>query len=159
MVKNLPAMQETWVWSLDWEDPLEKEMAPHSSILAWKSPWEDEPGRLQSTGLQKSQAQLSTHTYTHTWPAKPKIFIFWPFTKSFLTPFLQCWIRDIHHLKNLIQLKYSLILLFQINIDIWKFYKDLHVILIILGLLNSKGQERSRSNLTHTEESEKFRCH
>ena len=42
-VKNLPAMQETWVQSLDWEDPLEKEMATHSSILAWRIPWREEP--------------------------------------------------------------------------------------------------------------------
>ena len=46
MVKNLPAMWETWVWSLGWGDPLEKEMAAHSSILAWKIPWITEPGRL-----------------------------------------------------------------------------------------------------------------
>ena len=49
-VKNLPAMQETWVRFLGWEDPLEEEMATHSSILAWKSPWTEEPGRLQSMG-------------------------------------------------------------------------------------------------------------
>ena len=45
-VKNLPSGQETWVWSLGWEDPLEKEMATHSSIFAWRIPWTDEPGRL-----------------------------------------------------------------------------------------------------------------
>ena len=50
MVKCLPAMQETWVRSLGWDDPLEKEMAPHSSTLAWKIPWTEEPGRLQSMG-------------------------------------------------------------------------------------------------------------
>ena len=48
MVKNLPAMQETWVRSLGQEDPLEKGMATHSSILAWRIPWAEEPGRLQS---------------------------------------------------------------------------------------------------------------
>ena len=53
MIKNLPAMQETWVQSLGWEDPLEKEMAVHSSILAWESPWTEEPGRLQSLALQR----------------------------------------------------------------------------------------------------------
>ena len=47
-VKNLPAMQETWVRSLDQEDPLEKEMATHSSIHAWRIPWTEEPGGLQS---------------------------------------------------------------------------------------------------------------
>ena len=51
-VKRLPAMQETQLRSLGWEDPLEKEMATHSSILAWKIPWM-EPGRLQSMGSQR----------------------------------------------------------------------------------------------------------
>ena len=57
MVMNLPAMQETWVQSLCWENPLEKEMATHSSILAWEIPWTEEPGRLQSMG---SQSQYMT---------------------------------------------------------------------------------------------------
>ena len=52
-VKNLPAMQETWVRSLGQEDPLEKEMATHSSILAWRNPWIEEPGGLQSMGFQR----------------------------------------------------------------------------------------------------------
>ena len=51
VVKNLPAMQETWVQSLDWEDPLERGMATHSSILAWEIPWTEKPGGLQSMGL------------------------------------------------------------------------------------------------------------
>ena len=51
--KNLPAMQETWVPSLGQEDPLEKEMATHSSILAWRIPWTEDPDRLQSMGLQR----------------------------------------------------------------------------------------------------------
>ena len=55
MVKRLPTMRETGVQSLGQEDLLEKEMATHSSILAWKIPWMEEPGRLQSTGLQKSR--------------------------------------------------------------------------------------------------------
>ena len=53
-VKNPPAVQETGVWSLGWEDPLEKEMAAHSSILAQRIPWTEEPGRLQSMGSQES---------------------------------------------------------------------------------------------------------
>ena len=53
LVKNLPAVQETQVWSLGWEDPLEKEMATHSSSLAWRIPWTEEPGRLQSMGSQE----------------------------------------------------------------------------------------------------------
>ena len=60
-VKNLPAMQETWVWSLGWEDPLEKGMATHSSILAQRIPWTEEPGGLQSMGHKESDTteQLS----------------------------------------------------------------------------------------------------
>ena len=53
VVKNLPAMQETWVRSLGQEDFLKKGMATHSSILAWRIPWTGEPGRLQSLGLQR----------------------------------------------------------------------------------------------------------
>ena len=52
-VKRLPTMWETWVQSLGQEDLLEKKMATHSSILAWKIPWMEEPGRLQSMGLQR----------------------------------------------------------------------------------------------------------
>ena len=52
MVKNLPAMQETWVRSLGQEDPLGKGMATHINILAWEIPWTEEPGGLQSMGLQ-----------------------------------------------------------------------------------------------------------
>ena len=51
--KRLPAMQETWVRSLGWEDPLEKEMATHSSILGWRIPWTEEPGGLQSMESQR----------------------------------------------------------------------------------------------------------
>ena len=53
MAKNPPAMRETWVQSLGWEDPLEKGTATHSGILAWRIPWTEEPGRLQSMGLQR----------------------------------------------------------------------------------------------------------
>ena len=53
LVKNLPAVQETWVRSLGWEDSLEKEVATHSSILAWKISWTEEPGGLQSMGSQR----------------------------------------------------------------------------------------------------------
>ena len=54
-VKRLPTMRETWFQSLGVEDALEKEMATHSSILAWKVPWTEEPGRLQSNGVAKSR--------------------------------------------------------------------------------------------------------
>ena len=55
-------MQELQIQFMGWEDPLEKEMAMHSSILAWEIPWTEEPGRLQSMGLQKSQTRLSNKT-------------------------------------------------------------------------------------------------
>ena len=61
VVKNPPAKQETQVWSLGQEDPLEKEMASYSSILAWKIPWTEEPGRLQSMGLQRVRHDWVTH--------------------------------------------------------------------------------------------------
>ena len=69
MVKNLPTMKEKRVSSLDWEDPIKKRMATHSSILAWKIPWTEEPGRLQSMGWQ----ELNT--------TERKIFIYLIFIK------------------------------------------------------------------------------
>ena len=59
MIKNLPTVQETQVQSLGQEDPLEKGMATRSSILAWRNPWIEEPGGLQSMGVTKSQTRLS----------------------------------------------------------------------------------------------------
>ena len=65
MVKNLPAVEETRVQSLGWEDPLEKGMATHASIVAWRTPWTEEPGGLQSMGLH-SWTQLSdSHFHIH----------------------------------------------------------------------------------------------
>ena len=66
LVKNLPAMQETQVWSLGGEDLLEKEIATHFSILAWKIPWTEEPGRLESWGhkesdMSKQQTKLADY--------------------------------------------------------------------------------------------------
>ena len=60
-IKNLPAMQEIWARSLSGEDPLKEEMATYSSILAWRIPWTEEPGRLQSVGWQRIR-----HDYAHT---------------------------------------------------------------------------------------------
>ena len=65
-VRNLPTMQKTQVWSLGQEDLLEKRMATHSSILAWKIPWTEEPGRLQSMRLQRVRHDWATSTHTHT---------------------------------------------------------------------------------------------
>ena len=63
-VKNLPAMPETQIQSLGWEDPLEKEMAIHSGILAQKIPWTEEPGGLQSVGLQRVRHEWQTNINT-----------------------------------------------------------------------------------------------
>ena len=63
MVKNLPAMRDTQVRSLGWEDPLEKGMATHSSILAWRRPWREEPGELQSMELQRVGQDCATNTH------------------------------------------------------------------------------------------------
>ena len=71
-VKNLPAMQETWAPSLDQEDPLEKHMATHASTLAWRIPWADKPGGLQSMELQRDTTEATnTHTHTHTHIGNP----------------------------------------------------------------------------------------
>ena len=65
-VKSLPAVLETPVWSLGQEDPVEKETATHSSILAWRISWMEEPGRLQSMGSQRVRHDWVTNTHTHT---------------------------------------------------------------------------------------------
>ena len=74
MVKNPPAMWETWIWSLGWEDPLEKEMATHSSILAWRIPWTAEPGGLQSKGWQRVRHDWLTFTFSQFM----RSFFSWP---------------------------------------------------------------------------------
>ena len=67
-VKNLPEMWETWVGSLGQEDPLEKGIATHSSILAWRIPWREDPGGLQS---KRSQCQTQLSTHRHIYREKP----------------------------------------------------------------------------------------
>ena len=64
LVKSLPAVQETRAHSLGGEDPLEKEMAAHSSVLAWRTPWTEEPGGLQSLGSQRVRHDRVTNTFT-----------------------------------------------------------------------------------------------
>ena len=66
-VKNLPEMQETQVQSLDQEDPLEKEMVTHSSFLAWKIPWTEGPGGLQSMGSQRVGQDCATNTFSSSY--------------------------------------------------------------------------------------------
>ena len=84
-VKKLLVMQETWVWSLGWEDPLEKGMATHSSILAWRIPWTEEPGRIQFIGYQRVGHDWVTFSSSHVWMWEldykenwaPKNWCFW----------------------------------------------------------------------------------
>ena len=86
-VKNLPAvqeMQETWVWSLGWKDSLGKEMATYSSIFAWRIPWTEEPGRLQSMGSQGAGHNWSTWARTHMYVC---MYLHIP---QLLYPFI-CW--------------------------------------------------------------------
>ena len=70
LVKNMPAKQETWVQSLSGEDPLEKDMATHFSILAWKILLTEKFGRLQSRGLQTDTRKATEHAYTYFWLQK-----------------------------------------------------------------------------------------
>ena len=68
IVKKLPAIRKSWVQSLGWEDPLEEGMATHSSILAWRIPWTEEPGRLQSMGLQRvKHKSVTKHNTISRW--------------------------------------------------------------------------------------------
>ena len=77
MVKNPPAMRETWVRSLGWEDPLEKEGPTHSSILAWRIPWIEEPGGLQSMGCKEldttERISVTLKGVIYQWIIKKKI--------------------------------------------------------------------------------------
>ena len=98
MVKNLPAMQEAWIWSLGWEDPMEKEMVTFSSILTWRIPWTGEPGRLQSTGLQRVRHDWATslslsNRFSRQWPESLSVFsCFFRLTRTFHI-FLPSWIQ------------------------------------------------------------------
>ena len=78
MVKNPPVMQKTWVWSLGGEDPVEKGMATYSSILAWRIPWTEEPGKLQFMGSTKSQTRLrDSHFHFQRDYMSIFVLIFW----------------------------------------------------------------------------------
>ena len=74
MIKNLPVMQETWIWSLGWDDTLKKGIATHSSILAWRIPWTEGPGRLQSMGLQRAGHHWAVITFTDSQEEARKCF-------------------------------------------------------------------------------------
>jgi len=88
-------MHETWVWSLRGEDPLEKRTTTHSSILAWRIPWTEEPGRLRSVGFKESHMKerltlsLYTHTHTHTYIFTKKYYS--TIKKKEILPFMTTW--------------------------------------------------------------------
>ena len=93
-LKRLPAMRETWVRSLGQEDPLEKEMATHSSTLVWRIPWREEPGRLQSMGSQRvghDWATSLTHSICHIIEIK-RILLNERFPKEMVPRFLRTWL-------------------------------------------------------------------
>ena len=95
MVQNSPVMRETWIRSLGWEDTLEKEMATHSSILAWRIQWTEEPGRLQSMRLQRVGQDLAQHSMRYVDRNQTRVLL-----KSFL------FLRDgTKKTLNLLQLK------------------------------------------------------
>ena len=97
MIKNLPTMQETQVGFLGWEDLLEKGMATHSSILAWRIPWTEETGGLQSIGLQRVRHNWATTTHTQIWASLVLFLVPWGVKvgclfKIFLFFLMQAWI-------------------------------------------------------------------
>ena len=95
LVKNLPTVQETRVQSLGWEDPLEKEMATHSSILAWKISWTEEPGGLQSMGSQRvghdwvTYIKYAVTAYLNKWNLKSNSSVQQPHFKCLITTYSQ----------------------------------------------------------------------
>ena len=100
-LKQLPGMQETWVWFLGQEDPLEKEMATHSRILAWKIPWTEEPGRLQSMGWQRDRHDWVTSLFTimyiiHCIYALIYIYQFMIYHKARVIKTVWNWQKDTH---------------------------------------------------------------
>ena len=97
MVKNLPAMQKTWVRSLDQEDLLEKEIATRSSTLPWRIPWTEEPGSLQSKGLQRAEHNWTTNIFIFHFLLFFKIFIFTLF--YFTIQYCKCVAKPMQYCK------------------------------------------------------------
>ena len=95
-------MQETWVWSLGWEDPLEKGMATYSSILAWRIPWREEPGGLQPMGSQRIRHDRAANTFTVNIPLSgyATVYLSIHLMKDILATFKfrQSWISCYEHL-------------------------------------------------------------
>ena len=89
LVKNLSAMQETWVWSLNWNDLLEEGMATHSSVLAWRIPWTEEPGGLRSVGLQRVGHGWATKHTQHS-PDLGRLHVLWHSCSSLPADLADC---------------------------------------------------------------------
>ena len=96
MVKNLPAIWETWIWSMGWEDLLEKAIATHSSILAWRILWTEELGRLQSMASQRVR---------YDWASKLSVFSWFVYEVDFIIRILQMTKGDLERLNNLPKVK------------------------------------------------------
>ena len=122
-VKCLPAMPETWVWSLGQEDPVEKEMATHSSTLDWKIPWAEEPDRLESMGSQRVGHDWATslslyslihdqHCRYHIWAFSVLVHKFWGFYIS--NNFFQLLLVDFNNHLNDFSLKMFYVILIQL---------------------------------------------
>ena len=111
MVKNIPAMQETKLWPLGREDPLEKGMATHSGILAWRIPWTEEPGGLWFMGSQRVR---------HNWVTKIFILICsWDFNMEWVLVLTECYSMSTTKKKKLIQLGWALSLLAVPRFRVW----------------------------------------
>ena len=124
-VKNLLAMQETWVQSLGWEDPLQKGMATNFSILAWRTPWTEEPGGLQSMGSQRVWHDWVTNTFTfmcviHIYP----LHMYPIYTHIPATPY-KCW--QIWYVKNNTAVALSHLWISALNVQnkIFLFWKNI----------------------------------
>ena len=102
MVKNLPAMWETWVQSLSQEDPLEKAIVTHSCILSWRIPWTEEPGRLQSMGSQRVRHNWATNTHPQ------RNFCKWNSREGEVAVFLSCSFQRRRCLSQYLSLQLSL---------------------------------------------------
>ena len=77
LIKKLPAVWETWVQSLVWEDPLEKGLATHSSTLAWRIPWTERPSKLQSMGSQRFRCDWAIFTFFYHWATGETLWTWW----------------------------------------------------------------------------------
>ena len=91
LVKNLPAVQKTWVWSLGQEDPLEKGIETHFSILAWRIPWTEEPGGLQSMGSQRVSHDWVTSSFTFFQVSAKLVNVRWWQTRKIIWPSNRHW--------------------------------------------------------------------